>query len=485
MIKKLNSIQITLKDILKNKNADEYIYGLPIFFIQKGHNEYLKPFLEYLTIKNNIQTYESYFAKFIKYFRILFLIKKNNIKKNIVHKNYDIFLISNIISESQAKNDYIFGRLSECLNSENIKTLTIYKNFTSNNFYKTKLYFKQPYIILSKSVSFIKEISFIFGIISSYRSLIKLRTTVKNKQSVNFIKYSIKLKYLTPIISNLRLSYQIISLVKKYNPKVIIFPFENHAWERFLINKLKKLDTKIVTAGYQFSTFSKNQFSNNSVLKKNFNPDFVLASGISTYNYLNKVFRKKIKLINFGSHKYFEKPHHKKNFKNFNFLMVPEAPLSEVYEFLKMGQELAKVYPKFNFVLRLHPMSKSQKLIDSITEDIKKYKNLKLSKNKLEKDFLNCSYILYRSSSLCISGSIKGLLPIYVENNGFSIDPFFEINKNFSIKSPNELQKIMVTSGLKKNMYLNKVRNYSLNYFQKKSKKEIIKLFNYFNNTVI
>ena len=76
MIKKLNSIHRIIKSLLLNKNSDEYIYGLPIFYIQKGHNEYLKPFFEYFYIKNNIQIYESYFSKFIKYFNILFFIKK-------------------------------------------------------------------------------------------------------------------------------------------------------------------------------------------------------------------------------------------------------------------------------------------------------------------------------------------------------------------------------------------------------------------------
>ena len=130
--------------------------------------------------------------------------------------------------------------------------------------------------------------------------------------------------------------------------------------------------------------------------------------------------------------------------------MVPEAPLSEVYEFIKIGKELAKFYPKFNFILRLHPMSKSKKLLNLINKEMKKYKNFKLSKNQLENDFLNCSYILYRSSSLCISGSLKGLFPIYIENNGFNIDPFFEINNNFIIKSPSDLQKILKTNILKK-----------------------------------
>ena len=485
MTKKLNSIQKILKNILKNKYSDEYVYGLPIFYIQKGHNEYLKILFDSLSIKNQINNYDNYFHKIFKYLKTLFFSKKKNVNKNIFYKNFDTFLISNIISDTQIDNDYIFGNLSEYLNSTNIKTLTIFKNFTENSFSNTKFKFKQPFLILSKSASLIKEISFIFGIFFSYRSLLKIKNSIRNKRSLNFLIRSIKFKNLTPIVSNLRLAYQIVSLVKIYNPKLIIFPFENHAWERFLINKLKKMDIKITTAGYQFSTFSKNQFSSQTVLKKSFNPDFIFTSGLSTYNYLNNIFKKKIKLINFGTYKYLEKTKKKKNFNVLNFLMVPEAPLGEVHDFLNIGEKLAKMYPRFNFFIRLHPMSKSLGLIKEINETIKKYNNLKLSKNTLEQDFSNCSYILYRSSSLCVAGCLKGLLPIYIINNGFNLDPFFEINKKFFIKSPNNLKSIVKMSSYHKNLHFKKIKNYSLNYFQKKSKKEVLKLFNNFNDTMI
>ena len=76
MTKKLNSIQKILKNILKNKYSDEYVYGLPIFYIQKGHNEYLKILFDSLSIKNQINNYDHYFHQIFKYLKTLFFSKK-------------------------------------------------------------------------------------------------------------------------------------------------------------------------------------------------------------------------------------------------------------------------------------------------------------------------------------------------------------------------------------------------------------------------
>lgn len=485
MIKKINLIQKTLNSILNHKYSNEYIYGLPIFYIQKGHTEYLKPFLDYLSIKNNLKNYENLFFKIIKYIYLLFFSKKEFLTKNVKFKKYDIFLISNIISKNKVNTDYIYGNLSKELNSKKINTITIYKNFTDKRFNNKNIKSKDPIIILSKVSSLIKEISFLFGLFYSYKSIQLLKKTVKNKQHIDFLKYITKIKYLIPIVSNLRLSYQIITLVNIYNPKIIILPFENHAWERFLINKLKNCNTSIITAGYQFSTFSQNQFSKYSVLKRNFNPDLILSSGSTTYEYLNKIYKKKIKVINFGSYRNLKKNIYKKNFNKLNFLMVPEAPLSEVNAFLRDGVGLAKMYPKYNFILRLHPMSKSQKLINNINYKMKNYKNIKLSKKSAEADFSSCSYILYRSSSLAVTASARGLLPIYIDNNSLNIDPFFEINKKLSIKSPKQLKLVLEIKNSEKKKLLKKFMSFSHKYFEQKKTNNISNLFNYFNNTMI
>ena len=477
MIKNFSLIQKIVNSILKNKYSNEFIYGLPIFYIQKGHNESLKPFYEYFKVNKYDKSYK-YFFKIREYIYYLFFNNKN-LAKNINHKTYDIFLISNIIFKKKIEPDYIYGNLSNKFNDKKINTLTIYKNFTSENFKKKNFKLKNPSIILSKTSSFFRELSFLYGIFLSYKSLIFLKKNMVNKNNVSFITYMLKLRYLIPIVGNLRLSYQIISLVNKYQPKIIILPFENHAWERFLVNRLKLSKTKIITSGYQFTTFSKNQFSKYTILKNNFNPDLILSSGSSSFRYLTKVFKNKIKVINFGSHRLHKKIIRKKNFNNLNFLMVPESPLSEVNDFFQIGIQLSKKYSNCNFILRLHPMSKSKKLINDINHKIKKYKNLKLSKNTIEEDFSTSSYMLYRSSSLCINAPINGLLPIYLDFNSINLDPFFEINKRLIIKSSDDLRSIILLNNIKKQKLLNIFTNYSLNYFEKKKIKNTY-LFNFF-----
>ena len=137
MIKKFNLIQKIINSILKNKHSNEFIYGLPIFYIQKGHNEFLKPFYEYFKVNKYDNSYK-YFFKIREYIYNLFFENKN-FTKNINHKTYDIFLISNIIFNKKIEPDYIFGNLSNKLNDKKINTLTIYKNFTSENFKKKNL----------------------------------------------------------------------------------------------------------------------------------------------------------------------------------------------------------------------------------------------------------------------------------------------------------------------------------------------------------
>ena len=146
---------------------------------------------------------------------------------------------------------------------------------------------------------------------------------------------------------------------------------------------------------------------------------------------------------------------------------------------------LAKMYPKYNFILRLHPMSKSQKLINNINYKMKNYKNIKLSKKSAEADFSSCSYILYRSSSLAVTASARGLLPIYIDNNSLNIDPFFEINKKLSIKSPKQLKLVLEIKNSEKKKLLKKFMSFSHKYFEQKKTNNISNLFNYFNNTMI
>ena len=78
---------------------------------------------------------------------------------------------------------------------------------------------------------------------------------------------------------NLRLYYQMYYLLKELNPKLIIIPFEGHAWERLIMNLVKENFKKIKICSYQFSVTTKFQHAIFRPLKNNYNPDVIFTTG--------------------------------------------------------------------------------------------------------------------------------------------------------------------------------------------------------------
>ena len=483
MKKNLNKIQNSLNKILRNKLATDLIYGLPVFHISKGHQANIKPHNNFLNNPNNNHDIKNLFTK-IKIFLFTFF-SENKIfySRNIKDDKYDIFLISNIISDNRVKEDYIFGNLADDLNKNNIKTLSIFKNFSNKVSKKINTNLKRPHVVLSKTTSIFREITFLYNIFLASKSINLLKNKIKDKNVKKFLTYVNKLKYLTPIVNNIRLYYQITVLIRKYRPNIIIFTFENHGWERFLIKKIKSYNNKIKTVGYQFTTISKNQYSKYS--RKEFNPDLILSSGSEPFKFLVKVFKRKIKVLNFGSYRKKSKVLGNSNFYNKNFLLVPEAPLTEVDDFLNAAVSLAVKYSYCKFTLRLHPMSKSKDIIKRINYSTKNLKNFVFSDNSLNKDLNDNFFIIHRASSLSIMGALRGLLPIYLSDDNFNLDPLFEINKKYTLNSCDDLKKILLYSRNEKLCYQKKASKFCDRYFEKPNYKNNLKLFNNLNKTIV
>ncbi len=293
-------IQLIINKILSNKFASDLIYGLPIFHTSKGHQGNIKPHISFLNNNSNYRI--SNFYKKIKNFLIsLFLENKIFYSKNIKYQKFDVFLLSNIISDEKIEDDYIFGKLANYLNKNNIKTLSIFKNFSNINSNKINNNLKQPSAILAKTTGVMRELSFLCNLFLVRRSIKILQKNIDNKKTKKFLNHAYKFKNIIPIIGNVRLYFQINFLIKKYQPKAVVFTFENHAWERFLIKKIKSNNKNVKTFAYQFTTISKDQYTKYS--KKDYDPHFVLSSGSKIHVFLKKVFKNKSKVINFGSYR--------------------------------------------------------------------------------------------------------------------------------------------------------------------------------------
>ncbi len=162
-------------------------------------------------------------------------------------------------------------------------------------------------------------------------------------------------------------------------------------------------------------------------------------------------------------------------------MLVPEAPLTEANDFINIGINLAKRYKDCEFTLRLHPMSKSKELTDKIKYRTKNLKNFTYSSKTLDQDLYDNCYMIHRASSLSITAALSGLLPIYLSDNNYNLDPMFLINKKYILKSNEDLKKILIFPKKQNIKYQKKVISFCKKYFEKPNNKKNLKLFNYFN----
>ena len=234
-------------------------------------------------------------------------------------------------------------------------------------------------------------------------------------------------------MGNQRLSKKILKICKKVKPKIIIFTYEGHAWEKLLISKIKKFYKKKITCiGYQFSTLTTSSYSIFKKRKKIFMPDYILTTGyISKKKFIEKRVLPKNKILKIGSFKNI-KPIFNYKSRNKNILVLPEGFLSETKLLVDFIISLSKKNKQYKFIIRLHP------LVDRnyIEKKIYNYKNIILSKNKiLNKDIKISSYVFYRGTSAVFDCIFKNVHPIYIDNkDGISIDPLFFIKKRSILK---------------------------------------------------
>ena len=226
-------------------------------------------------------------------------------------------------------------------------------------------------------------------------------------------------------LSNMRLAYQILYLVKCFNSKIVLFTFEGHAWERILIKLIKKnFGNNVRLVGYQYSSLNK---YSHSIFKKrgfDYDPDYILTSGIlSKKMFENSKILNQKNIINIGSFKNNRKKKNnsKKNLKN--ILILPEGFMSETNLLFNYVKKISKNNINFNFIFRTHPLIN----LKDISKDLINYKNIRFSSSSsLATDILKCEYVFYRGSSAVFECIFNGIYPIYIDNNdGINVDPLF------------------------------------------------------------
>ena len=382
-------------------------------------------------------------------------------KKNFIYKDKDkvktdILIISNIISKDNFAKDIYFGNLDKLLNVNNIKNIKVLRNFTYKKSSEISHLLKKKQILLSKRVDYVKELKFLLLTFREYLIFIFL-----NKY--NKIKNFISLRDFISIPGNLRLINQIDKVLTISKPKIIIFTYEGHAWERLLIKLCKKKYKNLITIGYQFSTIKKDQIGIFRKLKDNYNPDFLATSGEITKNQMLKEINFS-ELFKLGSANFTKRK--TKLIKSIDLLVALDSEENELIKMVKFCVNFSKYNEKFKIVLRYHPIYRNNpKIINRIFSEVNKVANIKVSNNSLDEDLTKSKYLLFTDSAIGITCLKYKVTPLFFQNklsknifdNKFPKKYIISNNINLKLilknKSDNNLKK-----------YFN---NYQNKYFEK------------------
>ena len=432
------------KKILFSKYSNFFTHCISSLYINRSTLDY----------KNNYH-YKNFFVLFnfllfLKKFFLFFsefLSNKSIIYKQVKNsdKNKNIFIISNVINKNINKDIY-FGNLDEIINKKKyFNCIKIFKNFSifdELTLWKN-LTNKNNKIILPKTSSFINEIYFTYLSFKEYlrlKSLIILKKIKIDSSYANLISF----RNVLTILPTLRLCHEITKLILAHTPKIIIFTFEGHAWERALIKTIKDIDKNIIVVAYQFSAITKLHHSILSNFKKNYSPDIIANSGESTKNIFKRIFKNKTQCKVLGSSKYTDIKINIKN--NIQILICPENLPNQLNSMLTLSIQLSTFYKNIKFRFRFHPAVDLNTRLNYLKKIKRIPSNLIISSDFLKRDLIRCSHIIYRGTATAIESLNYGVIPIYLNTFNKELDEnplFFNKKLFFTLNNVSDLDNII------------------------------------------
>lgn len=479
--KQFRKLRDELNGILIESNSKERI-SIPWLHLIRAHPIFLNRYLNLYSKKNPLNFFSKiyyFFLQKITWFYILFgsffRTNKNSwFGYDELPKNIDYLFYSFIGNPNQFQNkdDFYFGKIPSALQQNNKKVVVaitcLFKNRVKHfkNYFKKKSYAQ---VYFSKFLSVKQEIK-IHGLLKKESNILKRESSLVNEVFKNqILNIASKKALLFGSHSNLRLYFQFIKLLKKTKPKVVVLLFEGHAYERLILSAIRKTFPKTVCISYQHSGVFKFSNSIKLKLKKEFNPDIILSSGINGKNEFEKEIglRKIIKGV-LGSSRGIVNSKYtiKKTEDNYTCLVIPEGLVNECISLFTFSLKCAKASPNIKFIWRLHPLITFDQLKSKSNIFINLPSNIILSTNSIENDIEISKWILYRGSSAVFKGISFGLRPLYFNiRNQICIDPLYKLN-DFKVSLNNVKEFIETTShDIKKNFrFHNKYLNNNISF---------------------
>lgn len=279
--------------------------------------------------------------------------------------------------------------------------------------------------IIKSDFNFIKEYLSFYDILWSFFRSFEILFSVKNKTTFDNIDFTTITKYFLKrdfwdcsYLKHLLL-YRCFKKICKNIPygSTIVYPFENHPWERSLIMACNQQQHKINLLAYQFFPIPENfliyHFSEKAK-RYGLTPSAILTSDVYSDNLLAK---EGIKTIKLGSLRYNNLLNKKSTIKAKNTILCSTfLDDSEAINISQQVVELAKSI-ECNFIINHHYLL-SKNTLEKIKSVISTTNNVTLSDQKASELLNNVFLLIYNSSSVCLEAALRGIAVLYLPCKG-------------------------------------------------------------------
>ncbi len=461
MISKKQYIELceACNKILLLPDAKNERVSIPWLHVIREHPIVLKRynylFLPKRSLKNIFSQINFFLKREALWYREIFRAINNNgnpwLTKDEIPKKVDYLFISHLLNSNQyaQKEDFYFGSMPNDLINNN-RSVAIASICHFSNQYSTfnEKFVKSsvPRLFFSSSLNLKSEIAIRKRL---KKESIKLKRLAQKEQRSLYKSILIgasKEALSAGSQATLRLEQQIYALISRTRPKVIVLPYEGHAFERIAFAAAREVSLNIKCVSYQTTGVFRLSNAIRRKLSVQYNPDIILTAGLDGKQELEKLVSfKNIPISILGSTRGVVEnsgvPLTKRLNGSSTCLVIPEGFNSECTYLFKFSLACAQQRPDITFIWRLHPSLTFEKLRTIIKDLNNLPHNIILSSDSIENDIGRCAWVLYRGSTAIYKAISEGLRPLYLKlPNEISIDPLYKMKKwRIIINSPVDL----------------------------------------------
>lgn len=345
----------------------------------------------------------------------------------------DILFVSHLINKCHIglPNDFYFGDLPKRLKMHGITSSFALINHTSSSSLSDSDWRhgeSTPRFFLSKYLPFLEELEIRCQLVKESRRLINAIPRAPYSH-IRVWQEAARQSLSSGSISNLRIAHQVQHLVDIIRPRFVVTTFEGHGWERLVFASARLVNPDILCFGYQHAALFPLQHSISRDLGSRYDPDILLSTGPTAAAKLRSQMSDHIKPITVvGSVRSISGIVGPVPLKTDCILILPEGLIDECLLMFRFALKAAFLFPKIEFIWRLHPLISRLQLLRLEPMFSKLPSNIRWPILPLDNDFALARWSLYRGSTAIFQAAAYGCLPIYLHlNDDLTVDPLSDI----------------------------------------------------------